>query len=431
VHSSNPMSRDKAAWAALAATVVFGGCGDQPEQTAAPTLDVVVAAVVRRDVPVVVGAVGQTRGSETVEIRARVEGFVEKIAFREGAPVSSGDLLYLIDRRPFLAAVARARATVAQADAVQRRAELEEGRLKPLTETAAISRSEYDDALTNLQTSQANLDAARAALQTVEIDLGYTRITAPIAGIAGFTQVQAGNLVGRGENTLLTTISHVDPIWVRFAISEREYMEIYRRSLERTATSTGPNPTERASAPRAADAPGPAGRPENRIRMVLADGSEHPFPGTFRVADRAVDPTTGTLAVEVTFPNPDGVVRPGQFARVQVQTDVERNAILVLQRSVRELQGSYSVAVLGADDTLALRPVTLSRRVDSFYVISDGLTGDETVVVEGLQRARDGMKVRPRRVELGPDGRPFENGAVGAKVQDGTPTAAEGAGGHD
>jgi membrane fusion protein (multidrug efflux system) len=385
----------------LSVSVGAVACSREAEDTSAPPPEVLVAPVVRRDVPVLVEAVGETRGSETVEIRARVEGFIERIAFKEGDRVAAGDLLYVIDPKPFQADVSRARATVAQAEAVFRRAKLEERRLAPLADTGAISRSEYDDALTNLQTSRANLDAAKAALDSAQLDLGYARIISPIEGIAGFSEVQEGDLVGRGENTLLTTVSDVDPIWVRFAVSEREYLKFYRRSLERAKSS--------AEAVEGADAevsrPGVATRGDAAIRMRLADGSEHPYEGVFRVADRAVDPSTGTLSVEVTFPNPDQLVRPGQFARVELQTEVERDAVLVPQRAMRELQGSYSVAIVGDDETIELRPVTTARRFESFYVVSSGLEGNEKVVVEGLQRARSGTKVRPIMVELTEDGR--------------------------
>jgi membrane fusion protein (multidrug efflux system) len=375
-------------------------CTQEDEAASAPAPEVLVAQVVRRDVPVLIEAVGETRGSETVEIRARVEGFIEQIAFKEGDRVAAGDLLYVIDPKSFEADVARARATVAQAGAVFRRAKLEERRLAPLAETGAISRSEYDDALTNLQTSRANLDAASAALESAALDLGYARIISPIEGIAGFSEVQEGDLVGRGENTLLTVVSDVDPIWVRFALSEREYLKFYRRSLERA------KPSPDAGAGAEASPQGVATDEEVAIRMRLADGSEHPFEGSFRVADRAVDPSTGTLSIEVVFPNPDQLVRPGQFARIEVQTEVEKDAVLVPQRAMRELQGSYSVAIVGDDETIELRPVTPARRFQSFYVVSSGLEGNEKVVVEGLQRARSGTKVRPVMVDLTEDGRP-------------------------
>lgn len=384
----------------LLSSLAAVACSREAEGTSAPPPEVLVTQVVRRDVPILVESVGQTLGSETVEIRARVEGFIERIAFKEGNEVAAGDLLYVIDPKPFQADVDRARATVAQAKALSRRARLEERRLAPLAKTGAISRSEYDDALTNLQTSRASLDAAKAARDSAQLDLGYTRITSPIDGLADFSEVEEGDLVGRGENTLLTVVSDVDPIWVRFAVSERVYLKYYRRSLER------PTPSPEKGKGASPSPPGLAVRDDVAIRMRLADGSEHPYPGTFRAADRAIDPSTGTLSIEVTFPNPEQLVRPGQFARVEVQTEVEKNAVLVPQRAMRELQGSYSVAIVGEDETIELRPVTPARRFESFYVVSSGLEGNEKVVVEGLQRARPGTKVRPVMVELTADGHP-------------------------
>ena len=306
-----------------------------------------LADVLQQDVPIYIEAVGETRGSQTVEIRARVTGFLESMGFTEGGQVRRGQLLYQIDPRPFEATVARAKAQVAAAKAQFDNAELEEARLKPLAESDAVSKQEYDDAFANKQTAEASLEAARAAELTASLDLGYAHITSPLNGIVGFTEAQIGDLVGPGARSLLTTVSESNPIWVRFSIPEREYLRLYQRTLDAR---------QRQNA-----------KPD--IRMTLADGSDFPAQGTLRVTDRSVDPATGTLKVEVAFPNPQGVLRPGQFARVRVRTDIKKGALLVPQRAVRELQGSYSVAVVGADSKVKMTAVTPSDRVGSLWVI--------------------------------------------------------------
>jgi membrane fusion protein (multidrug efflux system) len=334
--------------------------------------EVVLADVVQQDVPIYIEAVGETRGSLTVEIRARVVGFLDSMNFTEGGPVRRGQLLYQIDPKPFQATYARAEAQVSAAKAQFDNAELEENRLRPLAESDAVSRQEYDDAFAARQTAAANLEAARATEQTAEIDLGYSSIHSPLDGIVGFTEAQIGDLVGPGQRSLLTTVSRSDPIWVRFAIPEREYLRLYQQSLQ-----TGANLRTQ----------------EQDIRMFLADGSEYPERGSPRVANRAVDAATGTLQLEVTFPNHKGIVRPGQFARVKLRTDVKKGALLVPQRAVRELQGSYSVAVVDSSK-VKMTAVVPGERVGSLWVINQGLKPGDKVVVEGLQRLRDGMTVQ-------------------------------------
>ncbi len=258
----------------LLLALVLSACKKEAP-TAGPPPEVTLADVVQQDVPIYIEAVGETRGSLTVEIRARVTGFLESMGFTEGGPVRRGQLLYQIDPKPFEATVARAKAQVAAAKAQFDNAELEETRLRPLAESDAVSRQEYDDAFADKQTAEASLEAARAAEQTASLDLGYAHITSPLNGIVGFTEAQIGDLVGPGQRSLLTTVSEADPIRVRFAIPEREYLRLYRQSL---ATGKGLK------------------NQEQDIRMYLADGSEYPEKGEPRVANRAVDPGDGHLA---------------------------------------------------------------------------------------------------------------------------------------
>jgi len=355
--------------------MVAGGCAEKPQ--APPPPEVYVADVVQRDVPVYMELVGQTRGSQDVEIRARVEGFLDTVAFAEGSFVRKGDLLYQIDPKPFEAAVAAATADLATARARLEKTGNDVARYRPLVEKQAVSRQELDNALSFQEAARAQVDAAQAILDKAKLDLGYTRITAPIDGIVGTTEVKAGNLVGRGESTLLTTVSQVDPILFRAGISEAEYLRMAKQGLEQ-GTAQGSRQTP--------------------IELILADGTVHPHTGLLDAVERAVDPTTGTLSLQFTFPNPERLIRPGQYGRIRFVADVRKGALLVPQRAVQELQNLRTVAVVDAGGTVSIRTVKVGPRFESLWVIEEGLNPGDQVVVEGLQRVREGSKVTPRPV---------------------------------
>lgn len=373
------------------------GCGKK-EAPAPPPPEVKVATVLQQDVPVYVEAIGQTRGSTEIEVRARVEGFVESVDFKEGNPVRKGQLLYTIDPRPFEAALAQARGTLAEAEAQLARARQDVVRYEPLVAKNAISRQEYETAVAVQRAAEAAVVAAKAAAERAEIDLGYTKVTAPADGLVGKTEVYAGTLVGRGQSTLLTQISQIGTIHVRFTVPERDYLYYARRREE-----------GRGSAARGESLP---------FELVLADGSVHPKPGRLVFVDRNVDPTTGTILLEAAFPNPGGIVRPGQYARVRAAIDLKRGAILVPQRAVSELQGVYNVAVVGGDDTVEMRMVKPAERIGTLWVIDSGLKAGERIVVEGLQKVRPGVKVKPEVVTIepaAPPGAPAAAEATGAR----------------
>ena len=368
---------------ALAAAAIAAACGKKEAPPPKPP-EVQVAPVVQRDVPVFVEAIGQTRGSTEIEVRARVEGYLESVDFKEGSYVNKGQLLYTIDPRPFQANVAQSRGVQAQAEAQLARARQDVVRYEPLVAKNAISRQEYETAVQVQRAAEASLEAAKAALQRSEIDLSYTRVVAPAPGIVGKTEVYPGTLVGRGQSTLLTHISQVDTIHVRVSVPERDYIELSRRGEERRKAGTV--------------------APKAKFEMVLSDGSTHPEKGDLVFVDRAVDAQTGTMLVEVAFPNPGGVVRPGQYARVRVAIDEKKNAILVPQRAVSELQGIYNVAVVKPDDTVELRMVKAAERIGNLWVIDQGLQAGDRVVVEGVQKVRSGAKVTPVPVPIGEGG---------------------------
>ena len=364
---------DTATIAALAMTVaaLMAACAEPPPAAPPPPPEVLVADVVQRDVPVYLELVGQTQGYQDVEIRARVEGYLTNMAFQEGSLVRKGDLLYEIDRLPLQAILAEARANQATAEAQLAKANNDVARYKPLVAKQAVSQRELDDAVALQDASRSQVEAAKAAVEKATLDLSYTRITAPISGLVGTTLVKTGNLVGRGESTLLTTISQIDPALFRVGITEADYLLVARRVL-----GGGQKAGQQAN-----------------IQLTLADGSVYPHPGKVNVIDRAVDATTGTLGIQLLYPNPDLLLRPGQYGRARVLLDNKVGALLVQQRAVQELQNLYSVAVVDGSGKVAFRNVKVGPRVDSLWVIEDGLTASDKVVVEGLQRIQDGMTV--------------------------------------
>jgi membrane fusion protein (multidrug efflux system) len=374
------------------AALSLGGCGTK-EAPAAAAPEVVVADVVQRDVPVYLELVGQTRGSQDVEIRARVEGYLDKVAFTEGSYVRKGELLYQIDPKPLEAALANAKANLATAQARLDKTTNDVNRLTPLAKQQAVSQQELDNALSAHDAARAQVDANKAAVDKAALDLGYARITAPLDGLVGTTQVKAGNLVGRGESTLLTTVSQTDPILFRAGISEAEYLRIAKQVV-----ATGQKATR-----------------GSEIQLILADGTVHAQKGRVDAIERAVDPTTGTLAVQFTFPNPQRVVRPGQYGRARFVIENKAGALLVPQRAVTELQNLYSVAVVGEGNKVAFRNVKVGPRVDSLWLIEEGLKPGEKVVVEGLQKVREGTVVSPKAAAAAPAGKGAAEPAAEAK----------------
>jgi membrane fusion protein (multidrug efflux system) len=351
---------------------------------------VYVADVVARDVPTYLELVGQTVGYQDVDIRARVEGFLETMDFREGSFVQKGTLLYQIDRKPLEATLAAARAEQATAEALLDKANNDVKRYRPLAAKQAVSQQELDNAVAAQDAGESQVEAAKAAVERATLDLSYTRVVSPIDGLVGTTLVKPGNLVGRGDNTLLTTVSEIDPILFRVGVTEADYLRIAKRG----STQTG-------EAPKA-----------EGIQLTLADGSVHPQVGSLGTVERAVDPTTGTLGVQFVFPNPQKILRPGQFGRARVLVDNRAGALLVPQRAVQEVQGLYSVAVVDSGGKVSFRNVKVGPRVDTLWVIEDGVRQGDKVVVEGLQRIQDGMTVAAK---------PAPDATKGA----GTPAAAQ------
>jgi len=362
-----------------AATALAVGCAEKKEAPPPPPPGVKVATVLQRDVPIYVEAIGQTRGSTEIEVRARVEGFLQTVNFQEGNPVRKGQLLYTIDPRPLEATLAQAKGALAQTEAELARARQDVARYEPLVAQNAIPREQYETAVAVQRASEAAVEAAKATAERAQIDLGYTRVLAPDDGLVGKTEVYPGTLVGRGESTLLTLISQITTIHVRFTIPERDYLYYARRREERGLSGQAPTLP---------------------FDLVLADGSALPNKGKLVFVDRNVDPETGTILMEAAFPNPGWIVRPGQYARVRAAVDMKPGAILVPQRAVSEMQGVYNVAVVGGNDTVEVRMVTPGPRIGTLWLVDSGLKAGDRVVVEGVQKVRPGLKVKPEMVTI-------------------------------
>jgi membrane fusion protein (multidrug efflux system) len=358
--------------AVAALTTVTGAC-TEPVPAAPPPPEVYVAPVIQKDVPIYLELVGQTEGYQDVEIRARVEGFLQTMTFREGSFVRKGDLLYEIDRKPLEAVLAAARAERSRAEADLEKANNDVARYEPLVVKQAVSRQELDNARSAQAAARAQVEAAAAAVDKATLDLSYTRVFSPIDGLIGTTNVQPGSLVGRGESTLLTTISQINPIIFRVGITEADYLRLIKRAPEHVS---------RAQA--------------EGVQLTLADGTLLPGRGQVRTAERAVNAATGTLAVEIVFPNPDSSVRPGQYGRARALIEMKAGALLVPQRAVQAMQNLYSVALVAGDNQVAFRNVKVGPRIDDLWVIEEGLKPGEQVVVEGLQGIQDGMTVRTK-----------------------------------
>ncbi len=375
------MGRNFPTASVLIATLALGGCGSDDESTPglAP-LAVQVVEVQRADVPLYLDMVGGTLGTQDVPIRARVEGFLETMNFQEGGFVAEGDLLYTIDPQPFQAKLVEAQSQLAASQTNLAKAESDLRRIAPLAEMKAVSEQDLDSAVAQEAAARAGVQASEAAVRLAEIELSYTRIQAPIAGRIGLTQARPGEFVGREPNpVVLNVLSDIDPIRVRFSISEREYILLARSNVSQAQQQAELDPSSRAVP----------------MELILADGSVHPHPGRLAATAQAVDAGTGTFSFEALFANPDNVLVPGQFARVRVQHEMLDDAIVVPRRAVVELQGQFQVYTVDEGDQVVVRDVTLGPINGNDQVIESGLSGGEIIIVEGIQKVRTGMTVVP------------------------------------
>ena len=384
-----PVKPRPSLWRVIASVILLSslGCGKSEQQQARPP-EVEVVQVEQKDVPIYNEWVGTLEGLVNAQIRPQVTGYLVRQNYKEGSFVRKGQLLFEVDPRTFQAALdqtkgqlANAEQQLAQAEANQVKAQLDVDRYIPLAKEQAVSQQALDNAVqTNLaaqaqvRAAKAQINAAKAQVDAAQLNLGFTNIVSLIDGVAGVAQAQIGDLVS--QTTLLTTVSTLDPIKVYFPVSERGYLNYIREN---------PDVAKRA-----------AQEKKLALELILADGRRYPHKGSFSFADRHVDVKTGTLRLEGLFPNPGNILRPGQFARVRAITTTKKDALLVPQRAVSELQGSYQVAVVGNDNKVSIRPVKVGERVATQWVVDEGLKPGERVVAEGIQRVKAGLTVNPK-----------------------------------
>ena len=351
--------------------------------------DVEVVQVEQKDVPIFGEWIGTLDGFTNADVRAQVTGYLLRQGYQEGAFVKKGQLLFEIDPRPFQAALdqaqgqlAQATAQLANAEAVQGRTELDVNRYTPLAREQAASQQDLDNSIQNnlaakasVATAKAQIKSAAAAVETCKINLDFTRLVAPIDGIAGQAQLQVGALVNPSSGPV-TSVSTVDPIKVYFTVSESEYLD-WNRRFPTAATLEAANKRV-------------------RLELILADGSTYPHEGTFYFADRQVNVGTGAIRLAALFPNPGNMLRPGGYGRVRTAVRIQKDALVVPQRAVSELQGGYQVAAVDGENKVSIRTVTVGDRVGTQWIIADGLKPGDRVVAEGVQKVRPGMQVKPR-----------------------------------
>ncbi|MDB5808358.1 MAG: efflux transporter periplasmic adaptor subunit [Betaproteobacteria bacterium] len=358
----------------LASALALSACGNKNGgQQAPPPAEVNVIKAVTEQITLLEEYVGQTEAVDTVEIRARVSGILEKQGFQDGSRVKRGDLLFVIDPQPFIAALAQTKATLAQAQAAHVNSKQSLERIRPLVADKAISQQDLDTAIAREATDAANVESARAQVRTAQLNLDYTSITAPRDAVISKALIKAGGLVN-ASTSLLTTLYSVDPIYVNFAVSEQKLLEMQRTLKRNPGEEKGRLPT---------------------FRLKLADGTEYSASGTLNFVDAAVDPKSGTVQIRVQVPNHDRLLRAGQLVRVIFPSLKPLDAIRIPQQAVQELQGKRSVFVVDAENKAQYREVNATQRVGNDWVVEGGLTAGEMVIVEGVQKARPGAPVKP------------------------------------
>ncbi len=351
-------------------------CTKQEAPQAEPP-EVETAAIMQQDVPLYTECIATLDGYVNAKIQPQVTGYLMKQNYREGTMVHKGEVLFEIDPRSFEAALQQAQGQMAQAEAALGKTKLDVSRDTPLAKARAIPQAQLDNDIQANEAAQAMVVAAKAQVDQANLNLGYTKVRSLVNGIAGLAKGQIGDLVG--PSTILTTVSQLEPIKAYFAISERDYLKLADRI---SAVAEGRRKIGE----------------QKVLELILSDGSVYPRKGWVVLADRQVDLKTGTIRMAGAFENPGGVLRPGMFGRVRAVTGVAKNALLVPQRSVVETQGTYTVVVVGTDNKASIRPVKTGERVGQMWVITDGVKPGEQVIAEGLQKAREGVMVRPKQI---------------------------------
>ena len=363
----------------LIVLLLLGACSEQAALPPPPP-ELPIVEIIQRDQPITMEMVGETRGSSDIPIRARVDGFLERIDFVEGRNVEKGDLLYTIDEIPFQTAIVEAQGLLAAAETALTKTNSDLQRIRPLAEINAISQMDLDAAVAQHEAAIGALQAANAQVKQAQILLGYCRIHSPISGRIGISQVEVGEYVGGPGSSPLNLVSKVDPIRVRFAVDEKNYLKIARRII--------------AAKGRGSDRPESTGG-GLQLTLTLADGSIHRHMGHIVTTNATIDPTTGTFTLEADFPNPDRLVLAGQYARIHTDVEVRKDALLVPQRSIVELQGGFSLFVVDGQGKVEQRKIVVGPKINKLQIIESGLKPGEKILLEGLQKVKNGMTIKP------------------------------------
>jgi len=367
----------------IIAGIFFSSCKKEEVKQELQPQKIQVFEINKKSVPIYEEYVGSIYGEKDIPIRARVEGFLESISFVEGSQVKKGQLLYAIDPEPFMEKVVAQQSMVSQAETVLIQMESDLSRIKPLADMDAVSKRELDMAQAQRDAAISSLKASKANLKISQINLGYTKLYAPITGIIGKTLAREGEFVGKDPNpVILNTVSELKNVRVEFFLSEKEYLIAARQFIgtydEKIVTN----------------------RDKLQLELILTDGSVYKHKGTIDFIDRNIDASTGAILLQATFPNPDRLLRPGQFARVKIRIANKENALMVPQKCVTELQGQYSVFIVNAENKIERKQVKIGYKLGDFWIVKDGLKVNDKVVLEGLQKVRAGMEVIPEVTEF-------------------------------
>ena len=364
------------------AVLMITSCRGKKEVKVAEALEVPVVEVVQQDVALESEFTGETYGEADVEIRTRVEGWVQSVNFKEGTMVRKGQLLYTIDSTPYRNMVDQASAALAESETALIKAKNDLDRIKPLAEIGAVSQRELVAAQAQYDACVSMVAASKASLNNAKVELGYCSVVAPIGGMIGISKVKVGDYVSKGPQYLINTVSQIDRFRVRFTISEKEYLRIMRL-LQASGLTLGSG--------------GAA------VKLILADGSEYPLRGKVDFADRQIDPTTGALTIESVFVNTDNLVRPGQYVKIRIVTETRKQALLIPQRAVNEMQGLFQVFTVGDSNKVAVKLIKPGPAYNMSYVVEEGLQPGEKVVIGGTQLLRNGAVISPLMKTWVPD----------------------------
>jgi membrane fusion protein (multidrug efflux system) len=359
-------------------------CGEKAKK-APPILEIPVVEVIQKDVPIYQEFVGQVYGQFDIPIRARVAGFLDEIHFDQGTWVTKGQLLYIVDPQPLEAKLAGELSNLAEAKTNLAKAESDLGRIKPLAKINAVSKSDLDAAQAQYDAAQANVEAVESSVEIARINLSYCRIKSPINGLIGKTEAKVGEYVGQDPNpVILNTVSTIDTVHVEFYLVESDYLGLARRFVESQRQKQD------------ADYIAEEEKKNENLQLILSDGSIFNHRGHVKFVDREVNPETGSLLIQTVFPNPENLLRPGQYAKVKAKMNELKGALLIPQRCIMELQGTYSVFVVNDSNIVESRQVETGPRYDDYWVINKGLEPNEKIVIDALQKVSSGMPIKPK-----------------------------------